>query len=159
MRLLLIFFLFVVFCSFAHAQIFAIVDRSIKSQPLTTQKMSFIAETLHANKPALNLDCEVKVKEIKQERKFSDGIRIVEMLEIRYRSSLLDYQEQLVFFPLQSLIKIQNKNSGFSGTVEEFELQSDDLANSRFIFQHDGRGNLIWMSFENDLKTIPCGLK
>ena len=121
--------------------------------------MSFIAEILHANKPALNLDCEVKVKEIKQERKFSDGIRIVEMLEIKYRSSLVDYQEQLIFFPLQSLIKIQNKNSGFSGTVEEFELQSDDLANSRFIFQHDGRGNLIWMSFENDLKTVPCGLK
>ena len=129
------------------------------SQPLTVDKMLFIAETLHANKPARNLDCEVKVKEIKQERKFSDGVKIVEMLEIRYRSSLLSYQEELVYFPLQSEIKIQKKNSRFAGSVEEFELQADDLLSSRFIFQHDGRGNLIWMSFENDFKTVPCGLK
>lgn len=153
------FLLLLFLSSTAFSQSLIIVDRSVTTQEMNLQKMTFIAEILHAGKPALNIDCEVKVKEIKQERRFSDGIHIVEMLEIRFRGSLLSSPEQRMHFPLRTKMIVQKKNSAFAGIVEEFQLQADDLNNSRFIFQHDGKGNLVWMSFENDLRTLPCRLK
>lgn len=118
--------------------------------------MIFIAETLHSGKPLLNLDCQVRINEIKQERKFSDGIRIVEMLEINYRSGLIHMPEQRFFFPLGSNVTRSVKTSQRSGVVEEIQLETDDLVNSRFVFQHSGRGNIASMTYENDLMTNPC---
>lgn len=143
--------------SYSQILVFAKADRRV--QPMTTDLMRFVAETLHVGKPAVNLNCGVKVREIKQERKFSDGVRIVEMLEIIFQSSLFHSPEQKAYFPLGSVITRETKVSAFSGTVEEIQVESDDLANSRFIFQHNGLGEIIWMSFENDLTTLPCRLR
>lgn len=151
------------FCFFlslnCFSQILVLPNTKRKIQPMNIALMSFIAETLHVAKPALNLSCSVKIREIKQERKFSDGIRIVEMLEIIYKSSFLNTLEIKAYFPTGSSITREVKVSAFSGTVEEIQLESDDLANSRFVFQHNGLGEIVWMSFEDDLKTVPCRLK
>ncbi len=143
--------------SFAQVLVFAKANRKI--QPMTVEIMTFIAETLHSGKTALNLNCEVKIREIKQERKFSDGIKIVEMLEINYHGGAFNGTEQKAYFPLNSVVTRFETNSSFSGVVEEMQLESDDLTNSRFTFQHNGRGEITWMSFEDDLKTLPCRLK
>ena len=143
--------------SYSQILVFAKADRKV--QPMTTELMNFIAESLHAGKPALNLNCSVKIREMKQERKFSDGVRIIEMLEIIYQSSLHHSPFQKAYFPTGSVVTREVKVSAFSGTVEEIQIESDDLANSRFIFQHNGLGEIIWMSFENDLTTLPCGLR
>lgn len=155
--LLLISFLF--FHLNVNSQILVFPKNNRQIQPMNIEIMTFIAETLHTGKIALNLNCEVRVREIKQERKFSDGIKIVEMLEIIYRSSLFSTPEQKAYFPVESVVIREKKVSNFSGLIEEIQLESDDLANSRFIFQHNGRGEIIWMSFEDDLKTLPCRLK
>lgn len=148
-----------VFLSSARAQILEFAQNNRKIQPMNVELMTFIAETLHAGKPALNLDCEVRVREIKQERKFSDGVKIIEMLEIIYRGAVTNPSPQKAYFPIGSIIIKAQKVSAFSGTVEEFQLESGDLANSRFTFQHNGRGEIISMNFEDDLKTLPCRLK
>lgn len=141
------------------AQILVFASDKKQVEPMTIEQMTFIAETLHAGKTALNLDCEVRVREIKQERKFSDGIRIVEMIEIIFRGGVFNAREQKVYFPVGSVLTKAEKVSSFSGTVEEMQLEAADLANSRFIFQHNGRGEIVWMSLEDDLKTLPCRLK
>lgn len=120
------------------------------------EMMRFIAETLHAGKIAAHLNCEVHVREFNQERKFSDGVRIVEMLQIRYKSGQMARPEKAIYFPLGSAITKEVKVSEYSGPVEEIQLEVEDLANSRFIFQHNGRGEIVHMSFENDLMTLPC---
>ena len=121
--------------------------------------MTFVAEALHSNKPALYLGCDVRVREIKQERKFSDGVHIVEMLEIIFRHGAYGWPEEKFYMPVGSVLTKSDKLSKFSGPVEEIQLEANDLANSRFIFQHDGRGEIVWMSFEDDFKTLPCVLK
>ena len=137
--------------------IFADANRVIK--PMDIKSMTFIAETLTVAKPALNLDCDVRIREIKQERKFSDGVHIVEMLELIYHNRVYGLPEQTTYFPLGSKVTKSEKNSKFSGVVEEIQLEADDMVNSRFIFQHNGRGEIVWMTYEDDLRTIPCRLK
>ena len=159
MKLLFFAIVTFVFVSLTRAQILEFAQNNRQIQPMNIELMTFIARTLHAGKPALNLDCEVRVREIKQERKFSDGVKIIEMLEIIYRGAVTNPSPQKAYFPVGSVIVKAQKVSVFSGTVEEFQLEAGDLANSRFTFQHNGRDEIIWMSFEDDLKTLPCRLK
>ena len=143
-----------------QADILIFADANKVVQPMDVKQMLFISETLHSAKTALNLDCDVKVREIKKEQKFSDGIHIVEMLEIIYRSKLWGLPEQKSYFPLNTTTFTKSqKNSKFSGVVEEIQLEADDMENSRFIFKHDGRGEIVWMTYEDDFRTVPCRLK
>ncbi len=159
MKLLFFAIITFLFVSFTRAQILEFAQHNRQIQPMNIELMSFIAQTLHAGKPALNLDCEVRVREIKQERKFSDGVKIIEMLEVIYRGAVTNPTPQKAYFPVGSVIVKAQKVSAFSGTVEEIQLEAGDLANSRFTFQHNGRGEIVSMSFEDDLKTLPCRLK
>jgi hypothetical protein len=144
-----------------RAQILLFADANKVVGPMDVKQMLFISDTLHKSKPALNLDCEVRVTEIKKEQKFSDGVHIVEMLEIIYHNRMyMGVPEQKTFFPLTSTtVSKSQKNTKLAGVVEEIMLETDDAVNSRFIFQHDGRGEITWMSYEDDVRTIPCRLK
>lgn len=136
-----------------------IVPRNVKSFPLDSKNLKFISDRLYLDKLADNLDCEVRVSETKKERKFSTGVKIVEMLEIKYTSKRYRQDEHVAFFPIASMLTIQRKTSNLAGAVEEFKLESNDLHNTQFIFQHDGVGHIVWMNFVSDLTTLPCALK
>jgi len=79
-------------------------------------------------------------------------------LEVIFKTSYFSLPEEKIYFPIGSEVTREIKVSKSSGTVEEIQLQSDDLTNSRFIFQHNGRGEIVWMSFEDDQKTAPCAV-
>lgn len=143
----------------AHAQILVFPSTKKVETKLDSEMMRFVAETLHAGKLAVHLACEVRVREFNQERKFSDGVRIVEMLQIRFLSGMMGRPENVIYFPVGSPLTKEVKVSQYSGPVEEIQLEAEDVANSRFIFQHNGRGEIVHMSFENDLMTLPCRLQ
>ena len=123
---------------------------------LSSELLKFVSDTLHLSKPAMHLECDVKVREMNEERKFSDGVRRIETLEVIYKTKYHNDPERKMYFPVGSKTSRKRIVSEFSGTVEEIILESADRTNSRFIFQHNGRGEIIWMSFENDLTTSPC---
>lgn len=129
------------------------------SEKLNAAMFDFIAGTLNAGRVIPPLECSVRIREIKQERKFSTGTKLVEMLEITYRSNSFDLGEQKMYFPMGSRVGRQQKVNQFSGVVEEIHLEADDRLNSHFIFQHDGSGHISFMTFENDLMIAPCRLK
>ncbi len=137
--------------------VFASNNRVIK--PLDEKLLKFVSDTLHVGKPGLNLNCDVKVREITEEKKFSDGVRRIQMLEIIFKTNYMNLPEEKMYFPVGSQVTKEVKVSKFAGTVEEIQLQSDDLADSRFIFQHNGRGEIVWMSFEDDQKIAPCAVR
>lgn len=142
----------------ADILIFAQADR--RTQPMDTPLLSFISNTLQEGQPSENLDCEVKTQIIREDRRFSDGVRRIEMLEVIYFTrSFTGLPEQKSYFPLDSKVTRSLVNSRFAGSVEEIQLEAEDTVNSRFIFQHNGRGEIVWMSYEDDLKTVPCRLK
>jgi hypothetical protein len=145
--------------TFDRFPVLDIVNSAIKSKPMTFNDLKFISDRLYLDKMADNLDCEVKVEEIKQEKRFSTGTKIVEMLKISFRNDRYRPDAHVAFFPVGSSLTIQTKNSPYAGAVEEFKIESDDLYNSQFIFQHDGSGRIIWMNYVSDLLTLPCSFK
>lgn len=147
------------FADFVSMNPLEIIDKPVKSHPMTYKELTFISNVLYNGKLAKNLDCEIKVQEIKKEQKFLTGIKIIEMLEIKFRSSKFNSREHVLYFPVGGKLSTQNKNSQFAGPVEEVQLHAEDLPNNLFIFHHDGQGKIIWMTFVNDLKTIPCGVE
>ena len=143
----------------AYSQVLVFPNNNKLIGPLSVRMLKFISTTLHTSKPALHLDCDVKVREIAEERRFSDGIRRIDMLEIIFRSKNLSVPPEKFYFAVGSTrITKEHKVSKFSGPVEEIQLETEDITNSRFIFQHNGQGEIIWMTFEDDLKTTPCRL-
>jgi hypothetical protein len=136
----------------AQAQVLVFPNNNKLIGPLSVRMLKFISNTLH-------LDCDVKVREITEERRFSDGIRRIDMLEIIFRSKNLSVPPEKFYFAVGSTrITKEHKVSKFSGPVEEIQLETEDNTNSRFVFQHNGQGEIIWMTFEDDLKTTPCRL-
>lgn len=136
-----------------------IVDPHVKSRSMTFKDLKFISDRLYLDKLANNLDCEVRIHEIKQEKKFSTGVQIVEMLKVVFRNTKYRSDEFVAFFPLGSKLTVQNKNSPYAGLVEEFKIESDDLYNSQFIFQHNGNGQIVWMNYVSDLISLPCSVR
>lgn len=141
------------------SQILLFADPSKKVTDLDSSTLSFIDKTLHDSKMASNLACDYKARIISEERRFSTGVERVEMLEIIFISRYGHVHEEKTYFPIGSKVTRRQTNSKFAGTVEEIELESTDSHNSRFIFQHNGRGEIIWMSYEDDLETTPCRLQ
>jgi hypothetical protein len=129
-------------------------------QKLDLDLFHFIAETLHSGKSALNLKCEVKVKTIQEVRKFSDGKKWVDLLEIVYTNNR-DYDgiPMKAYFPIGTDVSRQIITSEFSGTVEEIKLTVTDRMDHYFIFHHDGKGKIIWMMMGNSLRMNPCQIK
>jgi hypothetical protein len=126
-------------------------------QKLNLELFNFISETLHSNKPAPNLKCEVKVRTIQELRKFSTGTKWVDLLEVEYRNSR-DYDglPMKAYFPIGTEVSKQIITSEFSGTVEEIKLRVSDRLDHYFIFQHDGKGHIISMNMGNSLIMNPC---
>jgi len=147
------------FADFVSMNPLEIIDKPIKSRAMTYKELTFISRLLYNGKLANSLDCEIKIQEIKKEQKFLTGTKIVEMLEIKFRSSKFNSRENILYFPVGGKLSTQNKNSQFAGPIEEVQLHAEDLPNNLFIFHHDGQGKIVWMTFVNDLKTIPCGLE
>lgn len=142
-----------------NIEVMEIVPRGLKSVPLDEKRIKFISDRLYLDKTADYLDCEVHVAELKKDLHFSTGIRTVEMLEITFISRRYRSDHHVAFFPLGSPLTIQNKNSNFAGLVEEIKLESEDIYNTQFIFQHDGKGRITWMNYISDVGTFPCGIK
>lgn len=137
--------------------VFASNNRQVLA--MDEKHLKFISDALHIGKPALNLNCDVKVREVTDERRFSDGVQRVQSIEIIFKTNYMNLPEEKMYFPTGSQLTKEVKVSKFAGTVEEIQLQSDDLANSRFIFQHNGRGEIVWMTYEDDQKTAPCAIR
>lgn len=122
--------------------------------------MEFVMQTLHGSKPAPNLRCEVKVRQIREQRKFSSGTKWVEMIELEYRNNR-DYDgiPMKTFFVEGSKIERKQVISEFSGPVEEITIEADDRLNKTFTFQYDGRGQIVWMMMHDELRLNPCQLR
>ncbi len=133
-------------------------DSSKKVTELNTDTLNSIDKILHESKMASNLACDFKARIITEDRKFTSGVERVEMLEVIFISRYGHTHEEKTYFPTGSKLTRRLVNSKFAGTSEELELESTDTHNSRFIFQHNGRGEIVWMSYEDDFETTPCRL-
>ena len=148
-----------VFAGLEHTSfILLFADPSKKVSELNSDTLNSIDKVLHESKMASNLACDFKARIISEDRKFTTGVERVEMLEVIFVSRYGHTHEEKTYFPIGSKLTRRLVNSKFAGTTEELELESTDNHNSRFIFQHNGRGEIVWMSYEDDFETTPCRL-
>lgn len=128
---------------------------------LQSHEVEDLARILHGSRPAPHLLCRLVVREIRQQRKFSTGTRWVEMIEVEYKNPRAYARSQMkAYFPV-GMTKITRKEtvSQFSGPVEEIILESEDRLGQTLTFQHDGRGQAVWMMMHDELMVNPCQLK
>lgn len=148
-----------ILCLTPKTQAFPFILKEAPYQKLDLELFHFITETLQSGKPAANLRCEVKVRNIQEVRKFSDGKKWVELIEIEYTNNR-DYDgiPMRAYFPIGTEVSKQIIISEFSGTVEEIKLRVSDRLDHYFVFHHDGNGHIVWMTMGNSLRMNPCQL-
>ena len=129
-------------------------------ETLTTKNIDEVAKVLHSSVPSPNLQCLIKIKHLRELRKFSFGEKYVEMLEVNYtNSSEYDGIPVKMYFPVGSILKRSLIVSQFAGQVEQIELESSDRLRHILTFQHDGNGHFIWGNVDNIYSQNPCRLK
>lgn len=130
------------------------------SSTLQARDIEDLARIFHGSKPAPNLLCTLKIREVREERRFSTGTKWVEMIEVTYLNNR-DYarRETKAYFPVGSKLVRREVVSEFSGLVEEIVLEAGDRLGHTLTFQHDGRGQIVWMMMHNELMVNPCQLR
>jgi hypothetical protein len=159
----------VLFCTYqTHADGFIIgFDIPlIDDSPETDKKLDInsfekISQVLHASRMAPHLDCAIKTKNSKQERKFISETKYVEVLEVEYMPRNLFSPKKINFKIPADLANFGSKISPnqWSGSGEDIKIEMNDYYNHWLRFTHDGRGQIIQFNVGNSSGTYPCSLK
>lgn len=156
-RTCFLFVLILVIFSYGRAEEVRLYRGETAPVKLDQDLFYFVDKLLHTSKTAPHLRCRVSVRTRQEQRTFSTGTRWVELLEIEYINNR-DYDgvPMRAFFPLGTKVIRRQVESEFAGTVEEIKLMVEDRLDHYFIFQHDGRGQIVWMMMGNSLRLNPC---
>jgi hypothetical protein len=130
-----------------------------KSKKLNDSDVVFLTNLLSSARMDSSLDCEIRAKDIRENRVFSTGSKWVEIIEVRYRGSLFQIGEVVANFPVGSEYKTRMTVSSSAGTVEEIVLKAEDSLEHQLLIQHDGRGHIVRAEMSNLNRLFPCRLK
>lgn len=153
------------FCSLflidhARAQEFA-SDEPQAKQPLDFEEFENITKLLYAGKLAPHMKCELKVRTFKEERRFSDGKKLIEVLEVVYypRGLFADLKVKVLIPAQLASFGTKYVSNQWSGAGEDIKIEAHDSYDHWLRFMHDGKGHLVQFSLGNRLATYPCLMK
>jgi|GEM_PF-5141590 hypothetical protein len=159
MRILLLTACVLGFYSLSKAQEVPFIDSPPKATKRLGQEMfDNISKLLYAGKLAPHMKCEIKARAVREERKFTDGKRIVEVLQIEYYPKGI-YSDTKVSLQLPEYISTYGTkqiSNQWSGVGEDILIQAHDYYEHWVRFTHDGKGNLVDLQLGNYLTTYPC---
>lgn len=157
MRALISALLLCLFAVHASALDFSVDD------PVANKKMNFetfdsITKLLYAGHLAPHMKCDIKVRTVREERTFTDGKRIVELLDVEYypRGIFVDLKIHFQIPAEFSTYGVKYVSTEWSGTGEDIKIEAHDRRLHWIQFMHDGKGNIVQLSLGNDLATYPC---
>lgn len=144
----------------AGAQEF-VSDEAVADRPLTTNSFDSITKLLYAGKMSPHMKCDLKVRTLKEERTFSDGKKLVEIIEVVYypRGIYADTQVKVVIPAGIATYGTKYVSNQWSGVGEEVKIEAHDSYDHWLRFMHDGKGHLVFFSLGNRLATYPCLVK
>ncbi|MBC7371814.1 MAG: hypothetical protein H7326_09620 [Bdellovibrionaceae bacterium] len=160
-RLVLSFLIFVgsVVSLRAKAQIVPVAsDEPAANAPLGAVDFENITKLLHAGKLGPHMKCELKVRTSKEDRRFSTGPRIVEVLEVVFypRGFYADTKVKVRFPAELSTFGSKIVSTHWSGAGEDIKIEAHDTLDHWLRFIHDGKGNIVQFTMGNSLSTYPC---
>lgn len=122
------------------------------------QSFDFVHGLLASPRLGPNLDCRISARAIKEERKFSTGTRLVEILEIELSTDHMGPRTLKFSFPVGSKLGRRIINNQDAGTVEEIKIVTPEPYENWFQFQHDGK-RIVWAEIGSMYTFAPCLLK
>lgn len=138
----------------------------VSEEPQARRSLDFdrfenVTKLLYAGKLAPHMKCELKVRTIKEERKFSDGKKLVEVLEVIYypRGLFADLKVKVLIPAQLATYGTKYVSNQWSGSGEDIKIEAHDGYDHWLRFMHDGKGNLVQFSLGNRLATYPCLMK
>lgn len=136
-------------------------DEPTAAKKLDLDAFDNITKLLHAGRLSPHMKCEVKVRTRKEDRKFSTGTKLIEILEVEYypRGLFADKKVRVLF--AADLAKYGSKmaSNHWSGAGEDIKIEAQDPMQHWLRFIHDGKNNLVFLSLGNRLATYPCLVK
>lgn len=131
------------------------------TKPLRMDEFESITKLLYAGKLAPHMKCDLKVRTYREERKFTTGKKLVELIEIVYYPGGIYADTQVkVLIPAEfATYGTRYYANRWSGTGEEVKIEAHDRDEHWLRFIHDGKGGLVFFSLGNRLATFPCMVK
>lgn len=124
---------------------------------LDTEMFDFISKTLGSGKLATHLQCTLKTRNSREQRRFSDSSQWVELLEIDFNSNGFDSGLKMKFkIPNTAQYGLRKTTNQWSGLGEEIKIELGDRYGHWIKFAHDGQGRILQLIMGNDLRTVPC---
>lgn len=133
-------------------------DEPQAKQPLDFDEFENVTKLLYAGKLAPHMKCELKVRTLKEERVFSDGKKLVEIIEVVYypRGLFADLKIKVLIPAQLATFGTKYVSNQWSGAGEDIKIEAHDGYDHWLRFMHDGKGHLVQFSLGNRLATYPC---
>lgn len=133
----------------------AILSSAKADQKLDAKTFDFIAGILGSGRMSPKLKCRVQADTIKEERKFSSGSQLVEVLQIELFTDHFGPRSLKFNFPIGSRLGKRIVNNQDYGPVEEIRLETHEPYENWFQFQHDGT-RIVWAEIGSMFQFAPC---
>ena len=147
------------FSSLSHSQEVPFIDNPPKAtKRLRQAAFDEISKLLYAGKLTPHMKCDIKARTFREERRFSDGKRIVEVLQIEYYPKGI-YSDTKVSLQIPEHISTYGTkqiSNQWSGVGEDILIQAHDYYDHWVRFTHDGKGGIVRLELGNNLATYPC---
>lgn len=136
-------------------------DEPVARTTLAFDDFENITKLLHAGKLSPHMKCELKVRTFKEERKFSEGKKWVEILEVEYypRGLFADMKIKILIPAELATFGTKYVSNQWSGAGEDIKIEAHDYYDHWLRFMHDGKSRLVQFSLGNRLATYPCLVK
>lgn len=117
----------------------------------------FVSKTLSQNKLARHLNCTLKTRTSHELRKFSDGEKWIDVLEITYNTNGFDSGQKMnIKIPILAKVGIKKDLNQWSGMGEVIKIELGDYYSHWLRFTHDGQGHIVQLMMGSDLRMLPC---
>lgn len=140
---------------FSKVALFLIVGSMASA--MTVDEFEFISGLLHSGKMDRKMDCSMKVRQIKEERSFSSGKKLVEYLQIHFTTGQLGPRSRDASIPIGAIMKKSIQTNKEWGTVEQIKIEIGDARSTWVEFQHTG-DRLVQFEIGDEWGHAPCGL-
>lgn len=158
----LVFSFLVFICSFSFkAHSFPMVMTDPAATKVFDQKMfDFVSQTLASAKLMPQMKCNLTTRIFREVRKFSDGERWVEILDVEFhpRGFFADEKVSLKI-PMTAKYGLEQRSNSWSGVGEIVKIETGDAYGHWLLFTHDGKNGLVQLEVGNRVRTMPCSVQ
>ncbi len=132
-------------------------DDPVVHQEFDQNMFDFVTKTLGSAKLSSHMRCTLKTRTSRELRKFSDGDKWTDILEVTYNTNGFESGQKLTLkIPMMAKYGLKKESNQWSGIGETIKIEAGDSYEHWLQFTHDGKGGIVFLNIGNRLRTLPC---